>query len=126
MKINAVSVVSTDLKKTAEFYTLVGFKFGEFAADEQHLEPETSEDSARLMIDTKKLITEILGEAPQPANNSSFAIEYDTPAEVDAAARRIEQAGFKVVKQPWDAFWGQRYCLIEDPDGYKCDLYAAL
>lgn len=100
MKINAVSVVSTDLKKTVEFYTLVGFKFGEVASDEQHLEPETPEGSARLMIDTKKLITEILGESPQPANNSNFAIEYDTPAEVDAAARRIEQAGFKVVKQP--------------------------
>ncbi len=126
MKINAVSVVSTDLKRTVQFYTMLGFKFPEFKDQEQHLEPETPDGSARLMIDTKKLITEILGEVPRPANSSGFAIEYDTPAKIDEIARDVENAGFMIVKQPWNAFWGQRYCIVEDPDGYKCDLYAAL
>jgi uncharacterized glyoxalase superfamily protein PhnB len=30
------------------------------------------------------------------------------------------------VKQPWDAFWGQRYAVIRDPDGLHLDLYAQL
>jgi uncharacterized glyoxalase superfamily protein PhnB len=29
-------------------------------------------------------------------------------------------------KEPWDAFWGQRYALLGDPDGVRVNLYAAL
>jgi uncharacterized glyoxalase superfamily protein PhnB len=34
------------------------------------------------------------------------------------------QAGFKGKKEPWDAFWGQRYACALDPDGYQIDLFA--
>ena len=26
--------------------------------------------------------------------------------------------------KPWDAFWGQRYAVLHDPDGHQVDLYA--
>lgn len=92
MKLNAVGVTTTNMAKTVEFYSILGFKFPEFKKDEVHLEAITEQDSARLMIDSKKIV----------------------------------QTGFKVVKEPWDAFWAQRYCIVEDPDGYKIDLYAKL
>ncbi|MEI6887310.1 MAG: VOC family protein [bacterium] len=31
-----------------------------------------------------------------------------------------------MVKEPWDAFWGQRYCVVKDPGGNMIDLYAYL
>jgi uncharacterized glyoxalase superfamily protein PhnB len=30
------------------------------------------------------------------------------------------------VKEPWDAFWGQRYAAVGDPDGNLIDLFAPL
>lgn len=30
------------------------------------------------------------------------------------------------VKEPWDAFWGQRYCSVMDPDGNQIDIFANL
>ena len=27
---------------------------------------------------------------------------------------------------PWDAFWGQRYAQLRDPDGVRVDLYVTL
>ena len=30
------------------------------------------------------------------------------------------------IKEPWDAFWGQRYAQVRDPDGNPVDLYAPL
>ncbi|WKZ29997.1 MAG: VOC family protein [Candidatus Dojkabacteria bacterium] len=125
MTIDAVGVASSNLKETVRFYTLLGFTFESFAEDEQHLEPQ-HKNGARLMIDSKKLITEILGEEPRASNHSSFAIKYDSPEEVNKAAEAIAQAGFKIAKEPWDAFWGQRYCIVEDPDGYKIDLFCNL
>lgn len=126
MQLNAIGVTTTNLTKAVEFYRLLGFNFPEFSPDEDHLEAVTAPGGVRLMLDSAKLITEILGEKPVPANHSSFALEYDSVAEVDETASKVNAAGFKVVKEPWDAFWGQRYCIVEDPDGYKVDLYARL
>lgn len=38
----------------------------------------------------------------------------------------IIASGFKGGKEPWDAFWGQRYASVEDPDGNSVDLFAQL
>ncbi len=126
MKLNAVGVTSSNLQKTVEFYSLLGFKFPEFKSDEQHLEPKTPNGSARLMIDMKNAMKDIIGENPKPGNHSPFAIQYDSAKEVDEVVQKVTEAGFKIVKQPWDAFWDQRYAVVEDPDGYKVDLYATL
>jgi predicted lactoylglutathione lyase len=126
MKLNAVGVTTSDLSKTVQFYKLLGFQFPEFKADEQHLESITSEGSARLMIDSKDVFKDIFGEDPKPGNHSSFAIQYDTTQEVNEVADKVKKAGFQVAKEPWDAFWGQRYAVVEDPDGFKIDLYAQL
>jgi hypothetical protein len=32
--------------------------------------------------------------------------------------------GYEGHKPPWDAFWGQRYAVIRDPDGNTVDLFA--
>lgn len=126
MKINAVAVASSNLKKTVEFYKLIGFNFPDFAEDEQHVDSIHKPGETRLMIDSKKLMTELLGKAPVPANHSNFAIEFDTPSEIDTITKNLHSNGFTVLKQPWDAFWGQRYAVVVDPDGYHVDLYANL
>lgn len=126
MKLDAVGVTSSNLNKTVGFYQLLGFQFTEFKADEKHLEPLTPEGSARLMIDTKDIVKDIIGEDPKPGNHSSFAIQYNSPEEVNTVAQKVRDSGFKVVKEPWDAFWGQRYAVVEDPDGYRVDLYSDL
>ncbi len=126
MKLNAVGVVSTSLPKTMEFYKMLGFSFGELSPDQKHVESVNSTNLAKLMIDTQDVVQDIIGEVPKPGNHSSFAVEYDSPAEVNEIVENITQAGFEVVKKPWNAFWGQRYAVVEDPDGYKVDLYSQL
>jgi len=126
MKINAVSITSRDLKKIAEFYELLGFQFPEIKEDEQHVEALPIEGSTKLMIDSKDLIENILGEDPKPGNHSAFAIEFDTATEVDEVVNKVKNSGHKVVREPWNAPWGQRYAIISDPDGYLIDLYAKL
>lgn len=126
MRIDAVGVSSSNLKETVKFYSMLGFEFTEFKDDEEHLEPVTAPGGTRLMIDSVSMMKGILGEAPKPGNHSSFAILCDSPAEVDAVAAKVAAAGFKVAAEPWDAVWGQRYAIVQDPDGYKVDLFAAL
>jgi len=126
MKLSAIGVTSSNMQKTINFYSLLGFGFPELKSEDQHIEAIVTEGSIRLMIDSDKLIKDMLGEDPKPGNTSVFALEYSSPAEVDAIVGKVAQAGFAVVKQPWDAFWGQRYAIVSDPDGHKVDLYAGL
>ena len=39
-------------------------------------------------------------------------------ADADAAFKKATAAGAKAVKQPEDAFWGDRYAVVKDPFGY--------
>jgi uncharacterized glyoxalase superfamily protein PhnB len=56
----------------------------------------------------------------------SLAFHCGTPAGVDETYRRIIEAGYQGHKEPWDAFWGQRYAIVVDPDGYHVELFAPL
>lgn len=123
MKIDAVAVASSNLEKTLAFYTILGFDFSPLEEGQSHIEPITNPGSARLMIDTAELIEEINGEVPIPGNHSSIAIQFDSPAQIDAICANLSKLAFNVVKEPWDAFWGQRYAIVADPDGYRLDLY---
>lgn len=126
MKLNAVAITSSDIKRSIQFYEILGFQFPKFKDDEQHTESIVQDNETKLMIDSEKLSTELLGEKPFPSNHSSFAIEFDSAEEVNEIAKEVEKNGFVVNKYPWNAFWGQRYCVVEDPDGYKLDLYSKL
>jgi uncharacterized glyoxalase superfamily protein PhnB len=122
MRLDAITVTSGDLAATAKVYSLLGFKFPQFEADAKHLEPITAAGDVRLMIDERGLMKSITGQAPKPPNHSSFAIKCGSPAEVDDGVAKIRAEGFLVMKAPWDAFWGQRYAIVADPDGYMVDL----
>ena len=62
----------------------------------------------------------------ETGNQLALAFECSSPSEVDEVYRRVVDAGFHGEKEPWDAFWGQRYAQLQDPDGNSVDLFAAL
>jgi uncharacterized glyoxalase superfamily protein PhnB len=123
MEISAVAVSATDLSRAAAFYELLGFRFPLIEPETKHLE---AEGDVRLMIDDAAFLTELHGEAPRPGTIAGFAVLFDAPADVDAAAARVADAGYTVVTPPYDAPWGQRYTTVADPDGYRTDLFCPL
>lgn len=125
-RIDAVAVSTSDMARSIAFYSALGFDFTGADPAGDHVEPKPIPGSPRLMLDSAALLTSISGTAPHPASHSSFALLCDCPAEVDSVAAAVATAGFTVAKAPWDAFWGQRYAIVQDPDGYLVDLFAPL
>ena len=125
-RLDAVAVTSADFAKTVAFYECIGFEFPEFGPDDQHLEPVTQEGEARLMIDHVELTRKLTGRTPKSPSHSIFALLCDSPSQVDEIATRIKSTGGTVKTDPWDAFWGQRYATVVDPDGYEVDLFAPM
>ena len=126
MKIDAIGVKSTDLAKTISFYSIFGFTFPELNDEDQHIEAIAESGQVRLMIDSAEMLESIIGDKPVPSNHSAFAILCESPDEVNSVTKKIKDSGFDVIKEPWDAFWGQRYAIVKDPDGYLIDLFASL
>jgi uncharacterized glyoxalase superfamily protein PhnB len=46
--------------------------------------------------------------------------------EVDRLFGEMTAAGHKGLQEPWDAFWGARYAIVEDPDGIAVGLMSPI
>jgi len=118
MQLNAIGVTTAEMRRTVQFYTILGLKFPELKETDGHIESIHEKAETKLMIDKKDIVREIIGKDPLPGNHSVFAIEYDTTQEIDTLVKQLEEQGFSIIKAPWDAFWGQHYAVVADPDGY--------
>jgi predicted enzyme related to lactoylglutathione lyase len=55
-----------------------------------------------------------------------LVLRCSRPAEVDALAEAVAEAGHAVLRQPFDAPWAARVCRVLDPDGNTVELFAPL
>ncbi len=123
---DAIGVIATDLAATLDFYRLLGLDVPDDAESESHVEIPLS-DGLRLMIDPVETIERFSTYEPATGGrNVGFAFRCDSPADVDATFESITAAGHPAKEAPFDAFWGQRYATVLDPDGNPVDLYAPL
>jgi uncharacterized glyoxalase superfamily protein PhnB len=121
--LDAIGITSADLNRTRAFYALLGV---EIAEGDDHVEATTA-SGVRLMFDTEDVMRSFRPEWKRETGNQvALAFDCGTPAEVDEVYARVVDAGFESVKEPWDAFWGQRYAQLRDPDGVGVDLHATL
>jgi uncharacterized glyoxalase superfamily protein PhnB len=124
-QLNAIGIVASDMAQSIRFYRLLGLDVPE-TPDEGHIDV-TLPNGIRLMLDSEETIHSFEPDWTRQAGNQlSLALECGSPAEVDETYARALEAGFQGKKEPWDAFWGQRYAQLADPDGVPVDLYAPL
>jgi catechol 2,3-dioxygenase-like lactoylglutathione lyase family enzyme len=124
-QLNALGIVVTDMARSIRFYRLVGLEVPE-TTDEGHVDTFLP-NGVRFMLDTEDTVRSFRPEWSRATGNQlGLALECASPAEVDQLYARVTAAGFHGEKEPWDAFWGQRYAQLQDPDGVPVDLYASL
>ena len=123
----ALGIVCTDLPRSLAFYRALGLDIPADADDAPHVELAL-DGGFRLMWDPVATVTSFDPSWSAPTGGPGTALAFDcgTPAAVDATYSAIVGAGFDGHLEPFDAFWGQRYATLRDPDGNGVDLYAAL
>jgi uncharacterized glyoxalase superfamily protein PhnB len=116
------------LPRTLAFYRALGLDIPADADNEPHVEVRLS-GGFRILFDPESTIKSFDPEWTPPPSGSprtALAFECAEPAEVDAIYASMTGAGYDGHLEPWDAFWGQRYATLRDPDGNGVDLFAAL
>jgi catechol 2,3-dioxygenase-like lactoylglutathione lyase family enzyme len=123
-KFDLIGLVVEDLERSLDFYRRLGF---DIPAGEDHVEAKLP-GGLRFAWDTVETIRSFDPEWEPPSGGQQIGLAFlvDSPAEVDALYAELSQAGQGGHKEPWDAFWGQRYAQVKDPDGNVVDLFAPL
>lgn len=126
VQIDMVGIVVRDMAAALSFYRKLDLAIPEGVEGEGHVEVNTP-NGYRIAWDTEELIRGIYPDWTQPVGQRiGLAFKCDSPAEVDALYQQLVAGGARGHKAPWDAFWGQRYAVVTDPDGNLIDLFAAL
>jgi len=123
-ELNAIGIVASDLGRSIAFYRLLGVDLPD--EGEGHIEA-TLPSGTRFMLDEESGVRSFRPDWTRKAGNQlALAFECSSPAEVDELWARAKAEGYDAEKEPWDAFWGQRYAQLSDPDGVPVDLFAWL
>lgn len=126
-RLDVVGLVVSDMAASIAFYRRLGFDFAEGAEAEGHVETALP-GGLRLVLDTIEIVHSFDPGWSPPSGSHRVALAFacDDPAEVDGLFASLVGAGYDGHLPPWDAFWGQRYATVHDPDGNAIELFAPL
>lgn len=126
-RFDLVGLVVADMSASLTFYRRLGIDVPEGAEEQPHVEAALP-GGLRLAWDSVETVRSFDPHwtPPRGGHLVSLAFACDTPADVDRVHAELVGAGYRDHAEPWDAFWGQRYATVLDPDGNHVDLFAPL
>ena len=126
-RFDVIGVVVADMATSLAFYRRLGLDAPPEADASPHVEVALP-GGLRLAFDTEDTVRSFDGSWVRPSGGHRVALAFacDMPAEVDATYAALVDAGSEGHLAPWDAFWGQRYAVVLDPDGGHVELFAPL
>ena len=120
--LDAIGIACKSVDESVSFYSHFGLSFKKLG--DGHYEG-VSKSGLRIMLDSFELMKTINPRWKEPGIcGFTLCFKQSSVAEVNKLCALLTEANYKVVKAPWDAFWGQRYASVLDPNGNQVDLFA--
>jgi catechol 2,3-dioxygenase-like lactoylglutathione lyase family enzyme len=125
-RLDLIGMVVQDMARTLAFYRQLGLDVPAEADTQPHVEC-TLPNGLRVAWDTVETIRSFDPDWTPPTGTPRIhlAFVFDSPAGVNEMYATLTGLGYEGHKEPWDAFWGQRYAVLHDPEGNGVDLFAA-
>ena len=126
-RLDAIGLVVADMERSLAFYRRLGLNVPPESVADDHAEAHLP-SGVRVMWDTEEGMAAFDPDfKPSSAGpRISLAFACADAGEVDRLYAELTAAGYTGQREPWDAFWGQRYATVGDPDGNPVDLFAWL
>ncbi|MFJ8017925.1 VOC family protein [Streptomyces sp. NPDC096339] len=124
-RLDMIGIVVSDMAASLAFYRRLGLEIPADADGQPHVEA-AGPGGLRIGWDTEATIRSFDPSWTRPEGDGRVGLAFlcDSPAEVDAVYAELTGAGYTGHLKPWDAFWGQRYAVVLDPDGCGVSLFA--
>ena len=127
-KLEVFGIIVKDMPASLAFYRQLGLDIPTEMDKEGHVDLQLN-GGYRMSWDTYEIIQSFdthWQPAPDGFHKTAMAFRCEDAAEVDVTHQAFVDKGYRSHTAPWDAFWGQRYAQILDPDGNVVDLFADL
>jgi catechol 2,3-dioxygenase-like lactoylglutathione lyase family enzyme len=119
---NLVSIVVNDMEASVAFYRRLGLQIPD--ADPAWGDEHRSANMPHgLALDFDRADFAPKWDKGWPGG-SGVVLGFSAPSRdaVDQTYADLTAAGYRGQQPPWDAFWGSRYAVLEDPDGNAVGL----
>lgn len=120
-----VHVAVADMSKAMDFYRRVGLAVPEGADEQPHVEIDLGGD-AHLAFSTPTVMVmyDAAWRGPSASTASVLQLRLPSRAAVDEMYESLTSAGYRGHLAPLDAFWGDRYCEVDDADGHTVGFHS--
>jgi uncharacterized glyoxalase superfamily protein PhnB len=124
--LDQINIVAGGMRASMDFYKRLGVKLQEPAEgeDPHHIGGDAGGDCS-LDLDSAKFAetwnaawkgrSDLVGRVV-------IGFSFETREDIDRTFAELTGAGYKGLAKPWDAFWGSRYAIVEDPNGVAVGL----
>jgi catechol 2,3-dioxygenase-like lactoylglutathione lyase family enzyme len=124
--LDMIGIDVREMEASLRFYRMLGLEIPAPEGDGDYVET-TTPNGYRVSWNTVSLVKSLDPSWVEPVGHRmGLAFKCTSPAAVNALYAKLVREGYRGHKEPWDAFWGQRYAIIDDPDGNHVSLFAPL
>lgn len=120
-----VSLVVANMDAAVAFYTRLGLSIPDTTPEWQpHHRSAVLPDGASLDFDSEAF-ARVWNRGWQRGTGAGMGVlNFGVPSReaVDQLFAELTDAGYAGQQPPYDAFWGARYAIVSDPDGYAVGL----
>jgi catechol 2,3-dioxygenase-like lactoylglutathione lyase family enzyme len=114
--LNQLNLVVRDMEATLAFYRRLGLTL-KVAPDAQHAAAPMP-NGVSLEFDTTVFVPHFdSGWSGSTGGSTVLGFELGSREAVDELYAQLAEAGYRCHQRPYDAFWGARYAIVDDPDG---------
>ena len=125
-RFSQVNLVAHDLTATLAFYRRLGLEIPEGAVWEAggaaHHAKAAPAGEVDLEFDSRRLARAYNQGFAAERGRVVIGVELESRAAVDALWTSLLKESVQGLQPPYDAFWGARYAIVEDPDGNPVGL----
>jgi len=121
--LDQLNLVVSDMERSVAFYRLLGVDVGDTLARWQ-----PHHRSARAGVDLDFDSVRFARDWNTGSTGPGVVLGFKVPTRdgVDELCARMRDQGYGVQQEPFDAFWGARYAVVEDPDGNPVGLMSPI
>ena len=123
-KLHLVTVVVGDMPASVAFYRALGVDVpdGEPPWDAHHRSANDPDGGVDIDLDSASFAPKWNEGWPAGETGMIVGFQVDERSDVDGLYAQLVAAGGVGRQPPYDAFWGARYAVVEDPDGNSVGL----
>ena len=122
--LNQLNLVVRDMEKTLEFYRRLGLEIE--VQGGQHASTRLP-NGVSLEFDSVEFVPGWdSGWRGASGGSTVLGFELESREAVDRVYSELTEAGHGAHQPPYDAFWGARYAIVDDPDGNPVGLMSPI